>query len=105
MNRTARESYLVGYLVKLLGSQAANYRTIVGHDFESDQYIGGGFQANMPPGVWTAYGHKLFDNPAESPRVLFAGTEWTPIGFGYVDGAIASGIRAASHVRDLIRKF
>merc|ERR1711907_189983 len=98
MNRTARESYLVGYLVKLLGSQAANYRTIVGHDFESDQYIGGGFQANMAPGVWTSYGHKLFDNPAGDARLSFAGTEWTELGFGYVDGAIASGRRAAKKI-------
>jgi len=96
MNSTARAAYLVSYLVKFLGPQAANYTQIVGHDFGTDAYIGGGFQANMPPGMWTQYGHKLFNNPADDERILFAGTEWTEMGFGYVDGAIASGLRAAN---------
>lgn len=102
MNVTAREEYLVQYLVKFLGPQAANYTQIVGHDFGQDLYIGGGFQANMPPGLWTAYGHKLFDDPADDSRILFAGTEWVGsvdgMGFGYVDGAIASGRHAAAEI-------
>jgi len=98
MNATARERYLVAYLVKFLGPQAANYTRIVGHDFGQDAYIGGGFQANMPPGLWTAYGRNLFNNPADDARVLFAGTEWTATGFGYVDGAIASGRAVAAAI-------
>jgi len=98
MNSTARAQYLVNYLVKFLGPKAANYTDIVGHDFGQDDYIGGGFQANMPPGLWTAYGEKLFNDPADDQRILFAGTEWTAMGFGYVDGAIASGTAAATQI-------
>ena len=104
MNASARAEYLVEYLVQMLGPKAREYTRIVGHDFGQDQYIGGGFQANMPPGLWTSYGHKLFDNPADDARVRFAGTEWTPIGFGYVDGAIASGHQAARDVLALLGK-
>ena len=79
MNITARAQYLVEYLVKFLGPKAANYTDIVGHDFGQDDYIGGGFQANMPPGLWTAYGEKLFNDPADDQRILFAGTEWSEV--------------------------
>lgn len=98
MSPSDREDYLVTYLVKFLGPQAANYSHILGHDFGQDAYIGGGFQANFPPGSWFSYGNRLFNNPANDTRILFAGTEWTPIGFGYVDGAIASGSSAAETI-------
>jgi len=98
MTKAERANYLVEYLVKFLGAEAANYTRIVGHDFGLDNYIGGGFQANMPPGIWTSYGHRLFNDPADDSRLHFAGTEWTPMGFGYVDGAIASGVAAANAV-------
>lgn len=103
MDVAAREKYVTDYMVTLFGANASTPTAILGHDFGGDAFIGGGFQANFPPGVWTTLGPALMrDAPAGDARVHFAGTEWThAIGgmfYGYVEGAISSGVAAAAAV-------
>ena len=100
MPREARAAYLIKYIGDTFGDPeaAASYVGILGHDFGADEFVGGGFQANFPPGLWTAYGDVLFNDPAGDRRVHFAGTEWTPMGFGYVEGALARGAEVAATV-------
>ena len=66
-------------------------------------YIGGGFQATYPTGIWTSFGPALMNIEASTdPRIHFAGTEWPESNggmfFGYVEGAIASGLAAAKAI-------
>jgi monoamine oxidase len=48
-----------------------------------------------PPGVLTEFGHAL---PAPCGRIHRAGTESSALMYGFVDGAIRSGERAAGEV-------
>jgi monoamine oxidase len=44
------------------------------------------------------YGHLLLQEPQLAGRLHWAGTEVSPVNGGYLDGAIASGERAATAV-------
>ena len=61
----------------------------------ADQYSGGCYAANMPPGTLTSYGKHL---ARPEGRMYFAGTETASNWFGYMEGAIEAGERAASQV-------
>jgi monoamine oxidase len=46
------------------------------------------------------YGHPLLQEPQLAGRLFWAGTEVSPVSGGYLDGAIASGLRVAANVLD-----
>jgi monoamine oxidase len=61
-------------------------------DWPAEQFTGGAYNAYLPPGAWFAYGEAL-----RKPigRVIWAGTETAVEWYGYFDGAISTGKRAA----------
>jgi monoamine oxidase len=60
-----------------------------------ERYTGGGMITHMPPGVLTQFGHTL---RPPCGRVHWAGTESSSVMYGFIDGAIRSGERAAAEV-------
>jgi len=67
----------------------AEYREYIWH---TDPWSGGAIKAHFPPGVLTTLGHAL-RRPVG--RIHWAGTETAPRWFGFIEGAIRSGERAA----------
>jgi monoamine oxidase len=67
----------------------AEYREYTWH---ADPWSGGAINAHFPPGVLTTLGHAL-RRPVG--RIHWAGTETAPRWFGFIEGAIRSGERAA----------
>lgn len=65
------------------------------YNWMADQYSGGCYAANMPPGTLTSYGKHL---ARPEGRMYFAGTETASHWFGYMEGAIEAGERAASQI-------
>lgn len=60
-----------------------------------EQYSGGCYCSNMPPGVLTKYGIYL---RRPHGKVHFAGTECATYWYGYMEGAVQSGERAAREI-------
>eukprot|EP00947_MAST-08B_sp_MAST-8B-sp1_P003574 g3574.t1 len=81
----ARARAVAEHLVPFLGDEARNFVDHHFVDFGKDPYIGGGFTAMFPPGVWTRYGQEL--NTTVGP-LSWAGGDWTFEKFGRLDGAI-----------------
>lgn len=91
--RERREAVLAA-LAGQLGSWAARPSEYVEHDWQAEPYIGGGRGA-PPPGVLARLGPTL-RQPAG--RVHWAGTETAATWTGTLEGAVASGERAAGEV-------
>ena len=64
-------------------------------DFSADPYIRGCYAGYLPPGAWTRYGEHL-----RTPigPLHWAGTETAVEWYGYMEGAVRSGERAAAEV-------
>lgn len=79
-------------LAGFFGPRAASPRAFVARDWGAEPWTWGAHTVYFPPGVWTSDGVAV-----RRPwgRVFWAGTETATRWFGYMDGAIASGKRAA----------
>ncbi|XP_078596698.1 amine oxidase [flavin-containing] A-like [Branchiostoma floridae x Branchiostoma japonicum] len=67
-------------------------------NWNEEEYIGGGFSAYYPPGVLTCYktlGRCTYNSTS---RVFLAGAESATQGYGFLDGAVWAGKRAAEQV-------
>jgi monoamine oxidase len=82
-------------LAMIYGDEALYPREYFDHDWLTEAFIGGGYQCYAPPGVMTNGFHELRD--AIGP-IHFAGTETAVQYYGYVEGAIEAGERAAHEV-------
>lgn len=88
-----RRELVVRCFVDLFGPRAADVVDYVDLDWSAEPWTGGCYGGHLGPGVWTQLGPELrrpFD------RVSWAGTETATHWNGYIDGAIASGLRAAA---------
>ena len=70
-----------------------------GHDWNDDRFSRGAWFAEPPGWQRTIEGEDL-----EAPvgRVAFAGGDIPPTGSGWIEGAVASGGRAATRIRELL---
>ena len=93
----ARRHHVLEALVRLHGPEAADLVDYVEKDWTRDPFSGGGYVANPAPGAWFEHGAAGWRNP--HGRIHWAGTETASRWYGYVDGAIESGQRAAAEVR------
>ncbi len=62
---------------------------------ETEKWSGGGYSLSYPPGAWSRYGN-LLGEPLG--HIHWAGTEITDRWYGYMEGAIRSGYRAAEDI-------
>lgn len=91
-----RRRRIVGAFAEWFGPEAAEPRTVVDRSWESEEWSGGGYSAVPAPGVVSSPAMPLIAEPVG--RVHFAGTETSATSNGYIDGAIASGERAAGEI-------
>ncbi|MFI8980833.1 flavin monoamine oxidase family protein [Ectopseudomonas khazarica] len=93
----ARREHVMADLVHYFGADAATPLEYVDHDWTQETWTEGGYGAHMPPGVMTTYGEVIREPHG---RIHWAGTETATQWMGYFEGAMQSGIRAASEVLD-----
>lgn len=80
-------------LVKYFGPEAASPTAFYKASWDEEQWSRGCFSGVLPPGAWTG-----FPNVLRKPfgRIHWAGTETATQWYAYMDGAVASGERAAN---------
>lgn len=95
-----RKSAMLKQLVTLYGSEAAAPVHYEDHSWVHEEWTRGCYHAFAPPGVWTNFGHTL-----RKPEgvIHWAGTETADYGFGFMEGAVRSGERAADEVTQALR--
>lgn len=91
----ARRKQALADLTRYFGDEAAEPLDYIDVDWIVDEWAHGGYAAHMPPGVMTAYGDTLRE---PCGRIHWAGTETATESMGYFEGALQSGVRAASEV-------
>ena len=87
-----REVALAGFTA-LFGDAASRPLDYLDHCWGAEPFAPGGPTAAVPPGSWTAHGRWL---RAPVDGVFWAGTETSDRWTGFLDGAVRSGLRAAT---------
>ena len=96
-----REVALAGFAA-LFGEAASKPIDYVDHCWGTEPFAPGGPTAAVPPGSWTAHGQWL-RKPVDS--IFWAGTETADEWTGFLDGAVRSGVRAATEAhQELMRR-
>ncbi|WP_341267940.1 flavin monoamine oxidase family protein [Gordonia malaquae] len=98
LDADARRASILATLTELFGARAQEPIDYVEKIWSIDPWIRGAYAANPTPGAWTAYGEKGWRRP--TGRIHWAGSETSSVWNGYIDGAIASGQRAAQEILD-----
>jgi monoamine oxidase len=89
-----RDRALAGFAA-LFGDAALKVIDYVDHCWGTEEFAPGGPTAAVPPGSWTRYGPWL-RKPVDG--IHWAGTETADKWTGFLDGAVRSGLRAATEV-------
>ncbi|MGO9385230.1 MAG: flavin monoamine oxidase family protein [Mycobacterium sp.] len=97
LDEAARKAAVIGELVDRFGSKANAHREFHEQNWTTERYSGGGMISHAPTGVLTEFGYTL---RPPCGRIHWAGTESSAIMCGWIDGAIRSGERAATEVRE-----
>ncbi len=95
MSRHDRKATILDGFAKAFGPEARNPIGYVEHDWSSQPWIRGGAASYFSPGLLTDYRY-LFNK--RIGRIHFAGTETATNYWGTMEGALASGDRAAQEV-------
>jgi len=94
-----RRAAVLSDLATYFGPEALVPVTYDEADWPSNPWIGGGYAAFMPPGVWTSFGHAI---ATPVGRIYWAGTEMADRWPGFFDGAVRTGELAAAAVSDCL---
>lgn len=89
-----REAVLDG-VAERFGAKAKSPVEYLEQDWAAERYSGGGMISHTPPGVLTEFGPALRE---PCGRIHWAGTETSAAMYGFIDGAVRSGERAAQEV-------
>ncbi len=97
----ARRTAVLTQLARLFGTAALRAVDYAEYDWARDP-LSCGPRDEIPPNAHPEYGHAFFDEAGGDAvwkgRLFWAGTETCRVGGGYLDGAVASGTRAARAV-------
>jgi monoamine oxidase len=88
-----RRRQIVDGLARLFGPRASKPTGFVEKSWAEDEWTRGCYGCYMPPGAWTSFGDAL---RAPIGRIHWAGAETATVWNGYMDGAVQSGVRAAT---------
>ncbi|MEM9363470.1 MAG: FAD-dependent oxidoreductase [Bacteroidota bacterium] len=91
-----RKDKVLGYLEKHLGDKVRTYTAYFEKDWSSDRRT----SCENLKSVYMSpqYGHALYNEWHLDGKLLFSGTETSPVHGGYLDGAVYSGINAAKKI-------
>lgn len=90
-----RRQIVLDCLVRLFGPKAADPERFVDKAWAADEFARGCYGGYLPTGAWIPYGEAL--RKPVGP-LHWAGAETATKWAGYMDGAISSGIRAATAI-------
>ncbi len=89
-----RKEKILAYLEKYLGKEARNYNEYFEKDWSEDPFTS---CENMKSVYLSpSYGNELFAKKYMNEKLLFSGSETSSVYGGYLEGAIYSGLKAAS---------
>ncbi|MEM9077531.1 MAG: FAD-dependent oxidoreductase [Bacteroidota bacterium] len=91
-----RKEKILSYLEKHLGKEIRSYVSYSEKDWSLDPYT----SCKELKSVYMSpqYGNPIFDEWHFNGKLLFSGTETSPIHGGYLDGAVFSGLKAAKQI-------
>ncbi|MEO3761025.1 FAD-dependent oxidoreductase [Mycobacterium sp. B14F4] len=92
-----RRSGVLSAVAERFGAKAVSPLDYVEQNWALERYSGGGMIAHTPPGVLTEFGPALRE---PCGRIHWAGTETSAVMYGFIDGAVRSGERAAAEVME-----
>jgi monoamine oxidase len=95
MSADDQKQAVLAELVNRFGEKASTPMAYFDQDWSRERYSGGGMISHAPTGVLTEFGPALRE---PCGRIHWAGTESSAVMYGWVDGAIRSGERAAAEV-------
>ncbi|WP_101947931.1 flavin monoamine oxidase family protein [Mycobacterium sp. 3519A] len=90
-----RRQAVLAAVAERFGDKARTPVDYVEHNWSVERYSGGGMISHTPPGVLTEFGPALRE---PCGRIHWAGTETSTAMYGFIDGAVRSGERAAAEV-------
>lgn len=97
LSETERRQRVLAAVAERFGDEALTPIDYVEQNWTLERYSGGGMIAHTPPGVLTEFGPALRE---PCGRIHWAGTESSALMFGFIDGAVRSGERAAVEVTE-----
>ncbi|KUH81427.1 MULTISPECIES: flavin monoamine oxidase family protein [unclassified Mycobacterium] len=92
-----RKDAVLGAVAERFGTPALSPLDYIEQNWSVERYSGGGMIAHTPPGVLTEFGPALRE---PCGRIHWAGTETASVMYGFIDGAVRSGERAATEVME-----
>ena len=90
-----RKKAVLDAVAERLGDKARSPVDYLEQNWAVERYSGGGMIGHAPPGVLTEFGTALRE---PCGRIHWAGTETSAVMYGFIDGAVRSGERAATEV-------
>jgi monoamine oxidase len=90
-----RRKAVLDAVAERFGAKALSPVDYLEQDWSVERYSGGGMISHTPPGVLTEFGPALRE---PCGRIHWAGTETSAKMYGFIDGAVRSGERAATEV-------
>lgn len=94
-----RKEILINELITFFGDKAKKIKAYIEFNWHKDSWTGGCYVADLKPDSWVKYGQH-WKQPVG--LVHFAGTETSSYFYGYLEGAILAGKRAANEIIKLI---
>ncbi|UNB55492.1 flavin monoamine oxidase family protein [Mycolicibacterium sp. YH-1] len=95
LTEAERKKVVLEAVAERFGDRALTPIDYVEQNWAIERYSGGGMIAHTPPGVLTEFGPALRE---PCGRIHWAGTESSAVMYGFIDGAVRSGERAAKEV-------
>jgi monoamine oxidase len=97
LTEAERKKAVLDAVAERFGDKALSPVDYVEQNWAVERYSGGGMIAHTPPGVLTEFGPALRE---PCGRIHWAGTESSSVMYGFIDGAVRSGERAATEVME-----
>jgi monoamine oxidase len=97
LSDAARKEAVLQAVAERFGDKALSPVDYVEQNWSVERYSGGGMISHAPPGVLTEFGPALRE---PCGRIHWAGTETSAVMYGFIDGAVRSGERAATEVME-----
>jgi monoamine oxidase len=92
-----RKKAVLDAVAERFGAKARSPVDYLEQNWAVERYSGGGMICHTPPGVLTEFGTALRE---PCGRIHWAGTETSAVMYGFIDGAVRSGERAATEVME-----
>jgi monoamine oxidase len=97
LSEAERKKAVLDAVAERFGDKALTPVDYLEQNWAVERYSGGGMISHTPPGVLTEFGPTLRE---PCGRIHWAGTETSAKMYGFIDGAVRSGERAATEVME-----